>query len=37
MTQQQKGALMVGCVSVVFVLLDILFDIKTGTASRNAT
>ena len=32
MTQQHKGALMVGAVSVVFVLLEILFDIKTGMA-----
>ena len=32
MTQQVKGSLMVGVVATVFVLLDIMFDIKTGTA-----
>ena len=32
MTQQVKGSLMVGMVAIVFILLDILFDIKTGTA-----
>jgi hypothetical protein len=32
MTQQVKGAMMVGAVAIVFVLLDILLDVKTGMA-----